>query len=70
MTYIIADTYYQGKKWAKRMLPPEETHFVLSTTNQIRGRLFTHTDCVYLITECLEKYQVLYPALCGCKIYV
>jgi len=69
MTYIIADTYYKGKAWAKRMLSPEETHFVLSTTNQLRGRAFVHTDCVYVITDNVEMYQVLLPALIGCQVY-
>jgi len=69
MTYIIADTYYKGKAWAKQMLSPDEKHFVLSTTNQIRGRAFDHKDCIYVVTDNVEMYQVLLPAMIGCGVY-
>jgi hypothetical protein len=43
--------------------------FVLSTTNQIRGRAFGHKDCIYVVTDNVEMYQVLLPAMIGCGVY-
>ena len=69
MTYVVANTQYEGKKWASFYLPSEEKRKVLSTGNQIRGRAFTHTDCLYIITADKQLIQVLLPALCGCTVH-
>ena len=68
MTYVLANTQYQGRKWAKTHLG--EKFKVLSTPNQIRGRrLLLHYDCLYLLTQKAELMHVLFPALVGCRVF-
>ncbi len=68
MTYIIADTQKDGKKWAKRFLSDEEKYKVLSTPNQVRGLAIIRRECVYVTTSNEEMARVLVPSLCGCRV--
>ncbi len=69
MTYVLADTQYLGKKWASIYLGRDEKFKVLSTGNQIRGRAFLHTDCIYITTTDRDLTYVLIPALIGAKVF-
>lgn len=70
MTYIIANSYASGRSWAKGYLSSEEPRKILHTGNQIRGHAFTHSDCLYLITNENTIIKTLMPALCGCSVFV
>lgn len=69
MTYIVANTRNEGKKWAKLYLGSEEKYEILSTRNQIVGRAFMHTDCIYIITSNMDIIKVLMPALVGASVF-
>ena len=69
MTYIISNTQALGKQWAKKYLTPDEKYKILSTSDQIRGKIFVHEDDIYINTQNTEIIMVLLPACCGCRFY-
>ncbi len=69
MTYVIANTYYHGRKWSKSHLFPEEPRQLLHTQNQLRGKLFTHHDCLYVITNDQTILETLFPSVCGSRMF-
>jgi len=69
MTYVVCNTRYEGKRWAKSHLDEEE-HKLLYTIKQIEAtRLILHSNCVYVITNDSAKLVALMDVMIGGSIY-
>lgn len=68
MTYVVADTQKEGKKWAHGYLSHDEKYRVLSTVRQICGLTITTDEHVYITTTDANLLKYLAPALCGCRV--
>ena len=68
MTYVIADTQKEGKFWALSYLSLDEKFEVISTVRQVIGKNIERDDCVYIVTENVELWKYLTPALNGCRV--